>query len=169
MDNEEFFREDFPVVGAKELGGTHTNGAFAEHMDEFQRRMHEILDRESLPEAFVHFCMKTNPMRRAFQLPHTWSVIEEMDLNTCFMVPASQKVLVDYDDHTEHAVIKLLGHVLNLNKVPKGVVAALFSDVGKPFSGREILERNKGVEWAQLRPTLVTLYENGVLVLPDNE
>lgn len=53
MNNEEFFRQDFPVVWAKELGGTHGNGAFAEHMEEFRRRMHEILDRDSLQEAFV--------------------------------------------------------------------------------------------------------------------
>ena len=100
MDNDEFFRRDFPIVRAKELGGDRTDDEPQTHMNDFRRRLTEILDRDSFFEGFLRFCMTANSMRRTYQIPAVWTLKDTITPDTLFARPPDQKSLVRYDPET---------------------------------------------------------------------
>ena len=169
MSNEEFFRKDFPVANTQSFGGTHADDALNEHFDSFRERLHEMIDAESLPEAFNRYIMSANPVRREHQLPDTWTIKETITQDTRFFIPAEQKALIRYDEETKQATIHIRGHMLQILGIPSLMLKTLFSQQNAKFSGKELLDSSPDIEWVKLKAALLHMYEHGLIVLIQDE
>ena len=168
QDNDEFFRRDFPIVRAKELGGDRTDDGLQAHLNDFRRRLTEIIERDSLFEGFLRFCMTANRMRRSYQIPAVWTLKDTITPDTLFTRPPDQKSLVRYDPETQNAVVLIRGAELNLNQLSKGLLAAIFGGDG-PISGKMLLEASPDTNWQQLKGALLQMFDTGVLILADSD
>ena len=168
QDNDEFFRRDFPIVRAKELGGDRTDDGLQADLNDFRRRLTEIIERDSLFEGFLRFCMTANRMRRSYQIPAVWTLKDTITPDTLFTRPPDQKSLVRYDPETQNAVVLIRGAELNLNQLSKGLLAAIFGGDG-PISGKMLLEASPDTNWQQLKGALLQMFDTGVLILADSD
>ncbi len=166
MDNDEFFRKDFPIVRAAEFGDGETSSDLSDHLDEFRKRMAALLEGDSLGEAFVRYCMTSNPVRRTYQFPHPWTLKQEITPESLFTRPPDQKALIRYDPDKKSAVVLTRGHELNLNDLSQELLAAIFSADG-PVSGNTLLAACPNTNWEQLKGPLIALFDNGVLILDE--
>jgi ribosomal protein L16 Arg81 hydroxylase len=168
MNNDEFFRRDFPVAGAKAFGGP-IEGPFEAHFAEFRRRLIEVIQGDALMEAFLQYCMNSNPVRRTRQLPQDWLIAEKMTPETVFELPVEQKALIRYDPDTRTAVIHVRGHLLRLNGMPAELIDPMFGATGVPLTGAALLEKCPDLGWEKLKATLLSLYSSGVLELSESD
>ena len=168
MNNDEFFRRDFPVAGAKALGGT-MEGALETHVAEFRRRVTEVIQGDALMEALTQYCMSGNPVRRNRRLPHDWMVEEQITPETAFEIPVGQKTLIRYDPETQTAAIHVRGHLLRLNTMPEALVAPMFERTGVVLTGTALLEKCPELGWDKLKTMLLNLYSAGVLELSESD
>ena len=167
MDNEEFFRKDFPTVDTKMFNGELSDDELTVHLNEFRDRLKEMLDRDSLKEAFVRYIMSANPLKKQSALPHVWTLGEEVTEQTQFVAPIGQKALVRFDDETEDAVIHIRGNQLNLQKMPKVLIKTIFESNHKPFTGEQLIKAcaKEEIDWEKIKPLLLTMHGFGLLVI----
>jgi len=133
-------------------------------MAEFRSRMTEILRGDALTEAFIQYCMASNPLRRTYQLPSTWTLKDEITPDTTFMLPDEQKTLVRYDPDARSAVVLTRGLELNFNDLSRELLAGIFNSDG-PFSASTLIALSPGATWKQLKGPLLSLFDNGILRL----
>ena len=168
MNNDEFFRRDFPVAGAKALGGA-VEGALETHVAEFRRRVTEVVQGDALMEALIQYCMSGNPVKRNRRLPHDWMIEDQVTSETAFEMPVGQKALIRYDPETQTAAIHVRGHLLRLNTMPEALVAPLFERTGVVLTGTALLEKCPELGWDKLKTMLLNLYSAGVLQLSESD
>jgi len=164
MYSDEFLRQDFPVVGVSELGGTRDSTALREHVDTFRQHMKETLDREDLLESLVQYCMSSAWRRRSFQLPHHGLIADQVSPDTLFERLPDQKVLIRWDESTQRSLVLARGSILDLEKLPQPVLQRLFEDQN-PVNGAMLISLAPQLEWKQVRTMLLLLYERRVLRL----
>lgn len=169
MNNEEFFRKDFPVANVGSFGGAYADEALNKHLASFRERLHEMIDAESLPEAFNRYIMSANPVRRQHQLPDTWTIKETITEDTEFFIPADQKALIRYDEESKQATIHIRGHMLQILGIPSSMLKTLFSQPNAKFSGSKLLASSSDIEWSKLKAALLHMYEHGLIVLKKGE
>jgi ribosomal protein L16 Arg81 hydroxylase len=166
MDNDEFFRKDFPIVRAREFGGDRSDDELQAHLSAFRSRLNEVVGRESFFEGFLRYCMTANRVRRTYQLPNDWTLRDTITPDTMFTRPPDQKALIRYDPETRCAVVLTRGAQLNLNELSKELLAAIFEGDG-PMCGRVLLTTCPETSWDQLKGPLLQMFGNGVLILAD--
>jgi ribosomal protein L16 Arg81 hydroxylase len=166
MNNEEFFRRDFPVAGARALGGT-IDGALEAHVAEFRHRMTEVIQGDALMEALIQYCMSANPVKRNRRLPHDWMIDQRISPETAFELPAEQKTLIRYDPDTRSAAIHVRGHLLRLSGLPEVLVAPMFERPGVAMTGAGLLARCPELGWDKMKAILLNLHSTGVLELSE--
>ena len=163
MENDEFFRKDFPIVRAVELGGDRTDGALAAHIEEFRKRFRDILDSEALTESLIQYLMTSNPIRKKFLLPELGALADRITRKTQFVIPADQKALVRYDEESKHAVIHVRGHVVQLDDVPPELLEIVFGAEEGSVSAERILARCPDLKRETVQAFLLTLFNQGLL------
>lgn len=168
MDQNEFLRQDFPVVESALLGGGVDDALLFDHMRRFREEILDALDEDELTSHFIRYCMTTNPVRRFCPLPGYVTLAEDWDRDTRFNVNPSQKALLTHDDAQKQATVLVRGHILNLEEVPERLLERLFEAAG-PMTGRELLEDYQELKWKKLRKFLLQLFEIGVIVQTDED
>lgn len=165
-DNDEFLRQDFPVAMLDLLGGYRPNDAFHNHVNEFRKHMHEIIDDDNLIESFLRFCMVRNPVPRNFQLPALALIKDKIEPDTWFRMSTDQKMLVRFDPDGNKGELVVRGHILNMNNVGKEILEMLANSTdGGMISGKKLQEASPDESWENIKMLLVTLFENGIIEL----
>ena len=169
MKNEEFFRQDFPLVDTEFLGGKTPDTEFDAHLNEMRDRLNKLLEFSALKEAYTRYCMTSNPLTKHFQYPQGWTLTEDINEHTAFVFPPDQKTVVRYEEEEKKAVLYCRGFTLVLNDIPESFLASLFSAQGDAITGKKIMAACSEIDWPTTRKTLLELFENGVLLLADAE
>lgn len=167
MHNEEFFRKDFPVAAASALGGPVDDAALDAHLEEFRRRVIEVMAGDALREAVISYVMESNPVKRLRQLPQAFLLEDRIAPETTFQIPAAQKTIIRYDPDTRAAAIHVRGHLLQLTDLPESLVMPLFGQTGVPLTGEALMQACPEIGWDKLRETLFNLHASGMLELSD--
>ena len=164
MNEQEFFRRDFPIVKAKQLGGERDDGAIEEHLSEFRDQLANVLADDELKAQFIKFCMVSNPVRKARRMPEIASLSTEITARTAFELPADQKLLANYDDAERPAVLIARGFVFSVRHVPRAFLDVIV-DGTQPITGERILEACPELAWDRAREMLLEMYDRGLLVV----
>jgi len=168
METDEFFRRDFPIVNASELGGDKQDHALEEHLNEFRRRMQDVLNRKSFMDILLHYLMQTNPVRRSYQIPRLWEFKSHLTSQTQLILYPGQKAVIRHDPQTRRTIVMARGHFLSFREIPESLLRWLFSRQA-PFCGQDMLSLSPEVAWDNLKILLSNLYELGILLLPERE
>jgi ribosomal protein L16 Arg81 hydroxylase len=166
-DNDEFFRQDFPIVGSRMLGGDRDDAGLEERIEGFRARLQERLSGEALKEAFIRYCMTSNPLKREFRLPETWTLAETISPSTSFRLPVAQKAMIRYDEDAQIAIIHVRGQMLQLRGLPREVLARFFDGRSEVICGSDLLAIAPHLEWEKLKKGLLQMFTHGLIVLAD--
>ena len=166
MEGDEFFRKDFPIIRSPLMGGSRDISSYREHMDEFRKRLIEFInDEEFMDELLTRYCMLKNPRRTENSLPFAWDEVSGLTEKSELVIRPEQKFVVHYDDETRSALLIIRGKELEIEEIPKIVLAGILSAQGEnSVSGKDLLELEMGLEWEQLKKWLESLYRSGLLV-----
>jgi ribosomal protein L16 Arg81 hydroxylase len=165
MNNDEFFRVDFPIANAQILGGDRDDRELNEHLETFRAKLREFIDGDAFVETLVRYCMSANPVKKTHQLPTTWTLHESITPDTLFEMSPDQKALVRFDDSSKRATVHIRGALVQLFGIPKEYLSVLFGQPGVDFSGQTLLDRNPDLEWGTLKEALLHLYDQSMITV----
>jgi ribosomal protein L16 Arg81 hydroxylase len=165
METDEFFRRDFPIVNAIELGGDRQDQALEEYLNEFRRRVQETVNRKGFMDTLLHYVMQSNPVRRRYQMPRLWEFKNSLTPQTRLILYPAQKAIIRHDDQAKRVIVMARGHLLSFREIPESLLKWLFSRQ-ESFCGEDLLAISPGIEWDRLKTILTNLYEMGLLLLP---
>ncbi len=169
MDNsDDFYRRDIPIIGSSLMGGKTRPDAYREHMNEFRQRIKNYLDNDDfLDELVVRFCMLNNAQRQEFNLPKVWNEGKGLEPHTQLIIRSGQKFIVHYDDSRQSAILVIRGKELEIEGIPKLILAKVLSaQGGNSICGNDLLNVTEGVEWEKIDDWLKRLCQAKFLVTP---
>lgn len=164
MEADEFFRQDLPLAGTALLGGSLDDGPLLEHMDQLRDRIAQLMEPETLRESIVQYTTTNNPVRKEWNLPIDWDAENVVTPDRQFMLHPEQKVLIRYDDEKQDAVVYTRGQQVNLNGVPKAMLAMIFESAESRFSAQAIIDACPQLELAKIRGVIVHLCTLGIVI-----
>jgi hypothetical protein len=168
INDEEFYRIDFPIARSELIGGNRAREFVASHMDEFRQRMVAHLEDEPfMEELLMRYCMASSPLTRDYELPNAWADKTQIRKQTDLMVPIDQKFVVHYDDEQNAALVILRGNKLTLNAIPREVLGEILNSQSvKLINGKFLMQQFSALEWSDLQTWLYEMMRAGLLVLP---
>lgn len=167
MNNDEFFREDFPLIYASEFNGPLDDGALQRHLEKFKDRVKELIDSEALDESFIKYIMLSNGIRRSYQMPETWEIKDSITPETVFEIPEEQKFVIRYNSESKYAMVYSRGDDIELKNIPEDLLKALFSETGRDICGSVLQKEVPDIGWDKIKFALLLLYEKGLMYLKD--
>ncbi|MGH1540439.1 MAG: cupin domain-containing protein [Arenicella sp.] len=168
VNTDEFLRKDFPVAGTQMLGGTYSDAPLEEHIEQFKIKLNSLLDDNTLRESLVQYIMTENPIRKEWDLPVDWEAMDSISSDREFSLHPEQKVLIRYDEDSQDAVVFARGNRINLDGIPKDMLAMIFESAENSFSVQSILEICPQLEFEKIRNVIAQLNSLG-LILPTEE
>jgi len=168
MNGDEFFRQDFPLVDAGELGGRRSDKELESHLEAFSRKVADMMQDQGLKGRFLEFCMTSNPVQKKRQLPDLISLAAEITPETTFTISPEQKFLTTYDAGTRTAIVMVRGYVLRLDDSPEQILREVF-DSNEPLTGKRLMAACPELAWEQVRRLLLELYDHGIAVIADED
>lgn len=164
--NDEFLRQDFPVIQSTSLGGHRADDEFEAHLTQFREHMTELLQSPEIAESFWRFCMVTNPVPRNFQLPDLAQIRDQLTPETRFRMTADQKVVMRYDDESGTAELIVRGQLITLKDVGPFILSTLRDSThGVEFNGAELQAGSPDTPWERIEELLLFLFEHGLTEL----
>lgn len=163
MDQDEFFRRDFPVIQTRALGGHREESALEKHLEIFRQRMHQLLDQKEIMGSLVRFYMQSNPVGRSYQMPGMWEFKERISPAVRLAFSPVQKVLFHYDQKNGTAVVQARGNSF-MFMGPETLFLNLFNSGQDTFSGQDVLNACPDIHWDQLKALLIQMYEKGLIL-----
>lgn len=158
---DEWFRRDFPLAAAVELGG-YRDGLRA-HFEEFRTRVTELFNRDALFEAFIEYIQVTNNKRSAGRaLPDLWTLEDRLTPDMKFRFNPLQKAVIRYDEDSKFGIVYLRGKPVHLDGVSAQALSLIFeSDTA--FDGQTLMECGD-VSWEKAKKLLLTMYRQAIVV-----
>ncbi len=169
MHNDEFFRRDLPVAGAESFGGTRPDIELDEYLDTFKHRFLDIFGNQAFKESVVQYVMTSNEIASNWNLPVSWDSASAVLEETRFELHPEQKAIIRYDDQSKDAVVFVRGNRINLNGIPKSMLARIFESADVGFSLQEVLIENPELEEDKVRSVLTQLLDFSVLIVSDSK
>lgn len=166
MEKDEFFRRDFPVVSAVELGGDRDPSGLLEHLESFQEKLRNAIDSKELPGQLLEYLMISNPLIRQFNFPFESTLQETIQPADHFECMVGQKFLINYSEKENTAIVLCRGKRLELKSIPKSILNRVFSD-SRPFSGAELNDLEPDLPWSVIKGFLLQMYSSGIFKLSE--
>ncbi len=160
-DEEIFFRQNFPVAGAREFGGD-VREMLASHIGEFGKWIANKAETTDFQELFPKFVMESVRPRLTYQLPHDAELQTAIDENTRFILARNQKTLAKYDPETRLARLVFFGSEFTMENVSPEFFDKAFSAEGT-FSGSEIIAHCPEMTWDDLCPVLQVAFNQRII------
>lgn len=168
MDGDEFYRKDFPLIRSDLLGGERDSKAFDGHLNEFRQRLRAMLDDDEMMRQYlVRYSLLHNTTPKEYHLPSAWENGHDISLQTKLSVHEDQKFVVYCDEDTRFARIVIRGGEIELQGIPRGLLADLLSCQG-PGAGQtceEILESHPDCDWQAFTGWVLQLRDGGLMTL----
>ncbi len=167
MENEAFFRKDFPIADSSLFGGHRDSAEVLKSLDVFRQKFTDLLSDDQLAESFTRYVMTANPIKKVHTLQKDWVLGEKLVPQTEFSIVANQKVIVRYDEKEKYAKVFIRGHVLNLEGVPEKFLACLFDKQKTVISGEALMAECPDLKWEIISGVIIELHHLGLLELID--
>lgn len=167
MHGDKFFRQDIPIAGSQLFGGTRSDEELDQYLETFSQRFVEVFSSSVLKESIVQYAMTSNPIGTNLNLPISWDSNSIVSEQRRFKLHPEQKAIIRYDDETQDAVVFVRGQRINLNGIPKVMLARIFESAEGGFGLSEVLLASPKLEEQKVRAVLVQLLEFAVLVVDD--
>jgi len=165
--DDDFLRQDFPVIQSAALGGQRPDDTFEKHLTRFREHMTELLQSPEITDSFKQFCMVGNPVPRNFQLPDLAQMREQLTPETRFRMTADQKIVTGFTNQLGKTELMVRGHLIKLTDVGSPIVEILqnstISDL--TFSGAELQNSSHSTPWEKIQELLLFLFEQGLTEL----
>jgi len=165
--DDEFLRQDFPVIQSSTLGGHRSDEEFNAHLTQFREHMMALIQSPEIAEDFWRFCMINNPVPRNFQLPDLAQIRDLLTPDTRFQMTADQKIIMRIDRESGKTELMVRGHLIKLTDVGLPVISLLRDSTsnGLDFSGAELQASSQETSWAKIEELLLFLFEQGLTEL----
>lgn len=166
-DEDDFYRQDFPIIRSPMMGGQRDDKAYRQHMAAFRDRMKAKLDDEAfMDELLTRFCMLSNRQGKEYNLPSAWNQGKGLEVDTPLTIKPGQKFVVHYDEDSNEALLVIRGKELNFEDIPKDILAVILSAQGdRPVCGSDLLKLDTELEWETAEGWLKRLCRQGLLTL----
>ena len=164
-DQDDFYRQDIPIIRSPMMGGQMEDERYREHVDQFRDRMKKLLDDESyLDELITRYCMLSNPQGREYNLPNIWNMSRGLEPESPLTVNLGQKFVAYFDDDERKVSLVIRGEELEFEGMPKEVLAAILSaQGGRTVCGKDLMALADDLEWEQLEEWLGKLVHSHFL------
>ena len=165
-DKDDFFRRDIPIIHSALMGGDRDLADYQKHMQDFRDRIKEFLyNDEYLDELVTRYCMLNNRQSHTFNLPAAWNDGRGLEIDSMLTMRPGQKFIVHYDDENQLAVLVMRGKELEMEGIPKVVLAKILSaQNGALICGTDLLDSSLDISWENVKGWLQKLFDEKFLV-----
>ena len=165
MWSDEFLRQDFPIAEAGEFAGRRTDDELKNHIRKFQDYFGGLIMSEQLEDKVHEYIMTNNRLSASPNavFPDQQTIYQDITEDTLFCLPVGQKVTMKYDAEHDRAHVQVRGFKIELEGIKEHHLNAIFT--GEVISGKSVLGLCPDVKWDDVKNTLLTLLDKGVLML----
>lgn len=161
LNNDEWYRRDFPFAEARELGGYRQG--LEEHFQEFVDRTIKIFKSEALFESLLEYAQISNSFRGSVSISDFWNIENIITPETDFKLNPLQKCIIRFDPDKNFAVVLIRGKVINLVGVNENILYQIFES-DDDFNGEQIMKVGD-TSWEKAKAILVTMYRESISIM----